>query len=135
MADIDDIKLAQGQAKLATEEDLQKDAAGITNPNLHRRIDQDLSFITEEATILIANVEGDTLVTEDDAIILTEDNIELSAESGDALLGADEDTYVTIPTRVPGGKADYTLSVSGLNSFRTTNNITHDEDSTTDEIP
>ena len=135
MADIDNIKLAQGQAKLATEADLQKDAAGITNPNLHRRIDQDLSFVSEDTAILINGAEGDTLVAEDDAIILTEDNIELSTESGDALLGTDEDTYVTIPTRVPGGKADYTLSVSGLNSFRTTNNIIHDEDSTTEEIP
>lgn len=40
---IDDVKLAQGPAKLATAEDLEKDAEGITKPNLHRRIDDDLS--------------------------------------------------------------------------------------------
>lgn len=29
----------QGPAKLASEEDLQRDAVGYTNPNLHRRVD------------------------------------------------------------------------------------------------
>ncbi len=32
---------AQGQAKLATEEDITKDEIGITDPNLHRRIDDE----------------------------------------------------------------------------------------------
>ena len=108
MADIDNIKMAQGQAKLATEEDLQRDAVGITNPNLHRRIDQDLSFITEEAV----------LSTEEDEII-----------------GTNNDECIGVPVRAEGGKSEYTLTVSGVNSFRTTNHIIHDEDSTTEEVP
>lgn len=33
------LKVAQGPAKLVTEEDLKKDAHGMTHPNLHTRID------------------------------------------------------------------------------------------------
>ena len=40
---MDETKTAQGPAKLATEEDLVKDAIGITDPNLHRRIDNEMS--------------------------------------------------------------------------------------------
>lgn len=32
-------KVGRGLAKLATNEDMEKDAHGITNPNLHRRVD------------------------------------------------------------------------------------------------
>lgn len=109
MADIDYPKLAQGEAKLATEQDIQKDLMGITNPNLHRRIDDDLSFIS---------AEGHLATAEEDAII-----------------GTNEDEAIVFPIRIEGGKADYTISVSGVNSFRTTNHITHDEDSITEEIP
>lgn len=38
----DDLKfpnVPQGRSKLATEEDIVKDVNGITNPNLHRRVD------------------------------------------------------------------------------------------------
>lgn len=45
MADIDEFKLAQGPAKLATEEDIEKDEEGITKPNFHRRIDEDLTVL------------------------------------------------------------------------------------------
>lgn len=34
----DDCLFAQGQAKPATPEDIQKDEEGVTDPNLHRRI-------------------------------------------------------------------------------------------------
>lgn len=108
MADIDNVKMAQGPAKPATAEDLQRDAVGITNPNLHRRIDNDLSFISED--------------------------VALSTENDD-VIGTNDGDYVVVPTRVVGGKADYTVSVGGLNSYRTTERITHDEDSTTEEIP
>ena len=97
--------LAQGQAKLATEEDLQRDVTGITNPNLHRRIDQDLSFISE-------------------AIVLSTDN--------DEIIGTDTGDYIAVPSRVEGGAANYTLSVSGVNSYRTTQTLDADPDS---EIP
>lgn len=33
------VKVAQGPAKLATSEDLKKDAHGLTHPNLHTRIE------------------------------------------------------------------------------------------------
>ena len=101
----DNYLLAQGQAKPATEEDLQRDAAGITNPNLHRRIDQDLSFISE-------------------AIALSTDN--------DEIIGTAAGDYISVPGRVEGGAANYTLSVSGVNSYRTTQTIDINPDS---EIP
>lgn len=39
----------QGPAKLATEEDLDRDAEGITNPNLHRRINPDLAKLDDKS--------------------------------------------------------------------------------------
>ena len=134
MADIDNVKMAQGQAKLATEEDLQRDAVGITNPNLHRRIDQDLSFTSEDTLIGLSTGDED-LVTEDNIELTTEDNLELTTESEDGVLGTNNEEAIILPTRIVGGKANYTISVSGVNSYRTTNQITHDEDSNTDEIP
>lgn len=99
--------LAQGQAKLATEEDLLHDASGITYPNLHRRIDTDLALIEVEAILLSA--EGQYLVTaEGDAILI-----------GPASINK------------PGAE-DYILSVSGVNSYRTTKKINTNPDS---EIP
>lgn len=42
---LDDLKYAQGPATiiLPGSDEAQKDADGVTKPNLHRRIDQDLS--------------------------------------------------------------------------------------------
>lgn len=99
--------LAQGQAKLATEEDLLHDASGITYPNLHRRIDPDLALIEVEAILLSA-----------------EDQYLVTAE-GDAIL--------TGPASInkPGAE-NYILSVSGVNSYRTTKKINTNPDS---EIP
>lgn len=42
------IKMAQGPAVLADEEALQKDAKGLTHPNLHRRIKIDKTVGEEE---------------------------------------------------------------------------------------
>ena len=39
MSDILFPKVEQGPAKLATDEEIQRDAVGFTHPNLHRRID------------------------------------------------------------------------------------------------
>ena len=39
MSDILFPKVGQGPAKLATDEEIQRDAVGFTHPNLHRRID------------------------------------------------------------------------------------------------
>jgi len=45
---------AQGPVKPATAEDLVRDASGITKPNLHRRINNDLTVLGED------EVEKDT---------------------------------------------------------------------------
>lgn len=53
---------AQGEAKLATEQDLEKDVNGITNPNLHRRIDnQDTPKEDKE-------IESDTYIVSVNAV-------------------------------------------------------------------
>lgn len=83
MPNIEDLKLAQGPAKPATPEDIERDEGGITFPNLHRRIDDELAPIIGEEVAHDKN----------------------------------------------------TLSVSAVNSYRTTEHIVHDEASTTSEIP
>ena len=35
----ENLVMGQGPAKLASDEDLERDEVGFTNPNLHRRID------------------------------------------------------------------------------------------------
>ena len=53
---------AQGYAKPATAEDLARDASGITDPNLHRRIDPELDTeadqTVEEGTTYKLLVQG-----------------------------------------------------------------------------
>lgn len=80
---VDELKLAQGPAKPASAEDIEKDEEGITKPNLHRRIDEDLTVLQPD------EVEKDT----------------------------------------------HSLQVSALNSYRSTTQYYHDEESTTSEIP
>ena len=48
---VDFPKTAQGQAVPANAEDLEKDATGITNPNLHRRIDNEITPETSSEVI------------------------------------------------------------------------------------
>lgn len=76
-------KTAQGQAILATAEDIARDEAGITDPNLHRRIDNETTPLHE----------GEIL----------------------------PDQYV--------------VSVSGVNSYRTTKHTVHSEEDDLNEIP
>lgn len=66
--------MGQGVAKIADADDIAKDEHGFTNPNLHRRINN-----------------------QDDK--------------------------------------SYTIGIYGLNSYRTTKTVTHNEDSTTTEVP
>ena len=103
-----DIQLAQGIATPATTEDLARDAAGITKPNLHRRIDADLSQFIDN--VYLATTEGDLLATESNEVLV-------------------------IPGFVPDPNATYLLSVNALNSYRTTKRTIHDEESTISEIP
>ena len=103
--------LAQGYAQPATQEDIERDAEGITYPNLHRRIDPelDLSPITPTGDIYyLVTSNGNSIVTED----------------GDRIL---VDGLRTNPDN-----AEYILLVAGVNSFRYTKHDRQDEDA---EIP
>ena len=80
---LSDLQYGQGPAKLATAEDIERDDYGITKPNLHRRIDDDLSVLKP------GQVRKDT----------------------------------------------HSLLIGGTNSYRSTEQYYHDEDSTTSEIP
>lgn len=100
-------KFAQGQAKPATAENIQKDIIGITDPNLHRRI------YTESKPV------EEMLSTEDDFVLAIDDDFMLSS-------------IVDEPVETP---YTYTLSVQGVNSYRTTQTKVHDESSTESEIP
>lgn len=80
---VDYPKTAQGPAKPADNTDLNHDQVGLTYPNLHRRIDNEVTPLDP------GEVAPDT----------------------------------------------YSICVSGVNSYRTTTSITHDENSTTSEVP
>ena len=106
---IENIPLAQGYAKIATGEDLDKDAFGLTYPNLHRRINTDF-----------ARLKADYSLTTPNGIILTTPGYEaltVSAEYG------------------PGGAQTFALQVKGVNSYRTTTPLIHDETSEDSEVP
>ena len=106
---IDNIPLAQGYAKPATDEDLVKDAAGVTYPNLHRRINTDLARLREEYSLT------------------TPTGVELTNESGATLTVSAE--------HGPGNAQRFAILVQGANSYRTTTPLIHKEDSEDSEIP
>lgn len=103
----DDYLFAQGQAKPANAEDLQKDAAGITDPNLHRRF----------------NIESELL----EEVMTTENNFMLAINDEFVL-----SSIIDEPVETP---YSYVISVQSLNSYRTTQTDVHDESSTESEIP
>lgn len=103
----DDYLFAQGQAKPANAEDLQKDAAGVTDPNLHRRF----------------NIESELL----EEVMITEDNFMLAIDDEFVL-----SSIIDEPVETP---YSYVISVQSLNSYRTTQTDIHDESSTESEIP
>lgn len=101
----DEYLLAQGQAKLATEEDLFRDASGITYPNLHRRIDKDLAPRFER--FILKTAEGDILLTsEGQSIVISVDITSLESLANNGELPPRKEDY------------DYTLLVQGVNSYR-----------------
>lgn len=106
--------LAQGYAKLANEQERNKDAAGVTFPNLHRRIDPDIHLGPGE------------LVTET-YYLTTEDGYRLTTEDGDYItiegVTVDPDTY------------EYMILVAGVNSYRHTKREPPEEIVEEDEIP
>lgn len=103
----DDYLFAQGQARPANAEDLQKDAAGITDPNLHRRF----------------NIESELL----EEVMTTENNFMLAINDEFVL-----SSIIDEPVETP---YSYVISVQSLNSYRTTQTDVHDESSTESEIP
>ena len=104
----DFITTAQGQAKLANSEDLIKDAQGVTDPNLHRRITAGY-------------------IEYNDYILSTPDSYEIATPDGYSLVATVADYFP--------GDTQYALVVQAVNSYRTTEHIVHNEDSTTSEIP
>ena len=54
------VPVAQGVAKLANSADIARDELGYTNPNLHRRIDCDISETNRptEYSLLVGNVNS-----------------------------------------------------------------------------
>lgn len=107
--ELDGTPLAQGYAKPATAEDLIKDAAGVTYPNIHRRINTDLARLTGEYDLTTPDGE---LLTTPNGDILT-----VTAEYG------------------PGGAQSFALLVQGVDSFRTTTPLVYHEDSDDSEVP
>ena len=103
----DNYLFAQGQARPATAADLQKDASGVTNPNLHRRFNVE-SELTDEF-----------IVTEDEFLLEIDDDFALSSMV---------DEIVETPY-------SYMLTVQGVNSYRNTTKELHDEDANDSEIP
>lgn len=77
------VLMGQGHAVPANAEDLEKDAHGFTNPNLHRRVDPH----------------------------------QPPPESGEV------------------APREYELAIGNLDSYKTVKLVTHDEESTTCEIP
>ena len=140
----DEYLLAQGQAKPATEEDLFRDASGITYPNLHRRIDKDLAPRFEYLTLMTA--EGDYLLTAEGERILVSVDMNslapivtetLTTNAGEPLTTNDGQlltySYHTDPDPSPRKEDyEYILLVQGVNSYRNTQITNIDEDS---EIP
>ena len=106
---LDDILLAQGPAKPATPEDIEKDEEGITKPNLHRRISPGQA----------SKVVAEYLTTTADFVITTE-----------------SDDCLTVPVSESSEyPEDYMVSVNAVNSYRTISVITHNEEDNPSEIP
>ena len=138
---------AQGPAVPANEYDLERDAFGITDPNLHRRLaNGSISPPTPPpppppppptpgGPYMVVSEDGYVILSEDGEIILSD--------------GIDEDTLADIAEAVTdiidenlsedqedlGYPADYMLTVAGVNSYRLTRYTVHDEESTDSEIP
>lgn len=146
-----DLSYAQGPARLASAVDISKDEDGITKPNLHRRIDNELTgdtsmdfheekFIGDGTTktfklqnhsnigkvveVTVNNAEVEYTFNSSNKVTLT------SAPSADSLIRIVY--YIIIPNVSPD---QYSLFVEGLNSFRGVEHFYYDENSTTSEIP
>lgn len=147
-----DLSYAQGPVRPASPEDLAKDTNGLTKPNLHRRIDNELTgdtsmdfheekFIGDGKTKTFklqnhSNIEKVVEVTVNNAEVeytfnSSTNKVTLtSAPSADSLIRIVY--YMIIPNVSPD---QYSLFVGGLNSFRGVEHFYYDENSTTSEIP
>ena len=106
--------LAQGYAKPATPEDIAKDEDGITYPNLHRRINDELT------------PSGGTP---------NPDVYYLATSSGYHIITDDDDSILISGTEVTPDKAEYMLLVAGVNSYRYTKREPSEDIVEEDEIP
>lgn len=142
---IEDLTYAQGPAKPATAEDIAKDDAGITHPNLHRRIDDEIGS-NSQIFIGDGHTKSFQLIyigTFDEIISVTINNRAVSNYS----VNENIITFMTAPkldatiivtfTFIQGEEKcnTYSLLVSGVNSYRRIGYQYHDENSTTSEIP
>jgi hypothetical protein len=114
--------VGQGNAKLANEIDLQHDNIGYTNPNLHRRIDEpgDLSSIYDRFI--------EPMYDDDSNLIgykIADYNETFSTHE-------DAESYLVNDLKI---HRNYNLAISGDDSYRTVELVTHDEESEICEIP
>ena len=105
---------AHGVAVPASEEDLAQDAHGLTNPNLHRRIDPDINLNPGEL---------DTTTY----YLTTEDGYRLTTEDGDYL--------VVEGVTVDPDTSEYMVLVAGVNSYRYTKREPSIEITEENEVP
>lgn len=148
--DIQDMTLAQGPAKIASAADIERDEEGITKPNFHRRIDEELSgntsfqyivevFICDGATrsFTLANKGNIDSITEVSVAGTITSSYTFNATTNVLTLSATPvvDTKVSIMylIELPNSSPDtHSLFVGGTNSFRSTTQNTYIADS---EIP
>ena len=141
-------------AKLATAEDLEKDAEGITKPNLHRRIDEDLPEGETSTSPIIYNqvfngngkktvfnitpeepFDSINYVTVNNDYV---DNYSVNNKTITFSSAPPKNSKVTIyyVVQLPNVERDeHKLLLTGTNSYRYTVQHTYDENSTTSEIP
>ena len=150
LADIRDLLMAEGPATLADAEAIQKDAVGLTHPNLHRRMDANIAGSFDQAVSVIRLMFLDEFGTD----IPTESQFDEWCSSqvpvivpyrGLAFVNTDKNspTYGYVYTYVLTADArilqqfdkEYALSVYDAHSYRSVTEIIHDEDSEMFEIP
>lgn len=146
----DNYKFAQGPARKATPAEIARETdPGYTAPDLHRRIDNELTaYTTEDAYLLTSDgdyllgsesddtpIEIENIETEDGDIIETEDGIAIQTEDSDTPPPAEEFYLLADSIAETSYPVTYSLTVQGVNSFRTSKTTIHTEESETSEIP
>jgi len=150
---IDDYKMAQGPAKPATPEEIAKES------EIHEVKDKFIGDGTKVTFDLSTNAISITEVTVDGVVVSSTDykldksNLKVTfvtaAPANESHIVIEYSssgyTYPNLHRRIDNKSTPlqegevapdtYNLTVSGVNSYRTTESFYHDEDSTTSEIP